>query len=52
MAASLPAELNVAKLEFDPKHPRRTKSPMLAGSLVKEPVGVGIGTSLADVPLA
>lgn len=51
MEVSLPAEVKVAKLEFDPKHPSRTKSPMLAGSLVNEPVGVGAGTSVASVTL-
>jgi hypothetical protein len=51
MEVSLPAEVKVEKLEFDPKHPSRTKSPMLAGSLVKEPVGVGAGTSVASVAL-
>jgi hypothetical protein len=51
MAASVPAELKVAKLEFDAKHPSRAKSPIVAGSRVKEPVGVDIGTLVVEVPV-
>jgi hypothetical protein len=39
------ADSNVEKLELDPKHPSRTKSPMAGGSRVKESVGVGAGTA-------